>query len=309
MGFRAPISQLSDIADANALAAALAGQSPSWDGTEWAPERFSPAAILVVDEADTFAEDDVTVTPDDGVYVGDQSVKLKAGASFTRGSDTHNSSDNTSDKGVRCTAHVSIDAMTVRISDNGTGANRLQVKISGGATHSKSISGTAGTVITIDGLGIEAGDTFDVVVNHSSSIDHRAGWRDQSGIFPAANDEFTITHGIDGTGSLTENGAFAFDIVSSVGATEGEATVEWDAPSGGIGSWDVIAYSTVLGDGTVEVDIEDTEGTVYATNVATNAWAAAVPADKNVRLRFRMARPTLNDDAPAVVWCARRFAR
>jgi hypothetical protein len=252
------------------------------------PGRIGGGTAPVADKdvARTFAESDLSLIHD-GTVVSGESVGLSdSGPSESLNSDADFSGN--SEVGITITPSVDLSGITITATDY-SGAQTFDsgVRIERLSDNTVVDSDTAaidpGETRTLTGATLSSGTEYAVYLKDPGTKD--SGY-DSSVDLPVSNDEFEVTRGWYDSGTKANHTAIDF-IESENTQTSGSVYVEWPNPADVFG-WDVATFTDTKDGETVEVYVEEAQGSPDWTEVAGPiSRGDSIPADPANNVRFR----------------------
>jgi hypothetical protein len=255
------------------------GRDPSLvTGRPWSPGRM--------DEAETFAESDVTLTHTKTTVAG-EGVELSdsSGSSFTKSNLGTSSGGGDPDVGVIINPNRDVSAVTFTMATSGN--------ISGGTVY---VEDTSGNVLASQSS-VGSGDSGNISVALSGGTDYRLyyndGDDDHGGVdtgpsYPYTTTDVDIVDGYHTGGRIDRWYSFKEVGVEYI-ATTGTVTVEWPAPDD-LAGWDIVPFQTAPDGETVEVYAEDQNGNKLAGPLEDPGDISSVSRSTNVRIRVDLSR-------------------
>ena len=264
------------------------------------PERVGSQSTPVADKnvALSFAESNVSVSgmvdTINGSLTLDNSIAIGA---------TSSDIDISSSVGVRINPNTSIDEIRVTYPVYSSGITRLRVMRTNDDTVMGSTTGgpwSGGDTISISGLGLSTGTTYDVVYDAEGAV-YNAGYNSIS--YPQTAPAVDVTTGVKGTGT---NGNFYFNALTAP-LSSGSATVEWGPPSD-VYAWDTAVYTATPDSETIEVYVEEDQSGGWTEIAGPITRGASIDADpaNDVRFRAEISRTDTSND-PTLDSIARRW--
>jgi hypothetical protein len=245
--------------------------------------------IAEKDVAETFDESDVDLTHDK-TQVSSESIALGPIEGTTASREADDSSNSvTGRSGVRINPNTSLSGVVASFSSNVSGVTTAYL-----------ILDSDGSILDqTDVSDLSSSDTFRLSADLSSGTDYRvvvdadgSSYTDgfySSPNFPYESTDVDVTYSYyDGSGRGN-----AVDAISDVTALTGEADsgtayVEWPGPAD-VFRWDAATFQAALDSETVEIYIEEAQGSPGWTTIAGPVQRGQeITADPSNRVRFRV---------------------
>lgn len=239
------------------------------------------------DDAETFAESDLSLTHDK-TQVSGGSVQLGLlQSTATRDGDDATLTDTTDERhGVVINPNDSLEKIDVEISANTSSTDcNVRLSDSSGNTMEYERQGvSAGDVITlVPNDPLQSGTNYHVTIDGIDSTD--AGYYSNIS-FPYESSRVDITDGI--YAGSTDNDPFCFvSITGYTDATSGTTYVEWGRPDD-FRSWDQAILTKTPDSETVDVYIEENDGSGWTEIAGPIATGDDIPAKTSNQVRYRV---------------------
>jgi len=257
-----------------------------------------------MDEAETFAESDVTLTTGSGIEVASEGIELRDGA----GSQIDNSGLTQSDftrngeMGFVVTPNVRLSGFTITTSTSNSTLSTAYLRKDSDGTLLASTSVSPGDTVTLSAE-LAPGTKYWVTVDNDGN-----GFQPgKDGIGPAQS-----TQDFDSPKSVFEGATESYsyrsisNIRAEVAVLSDSATVEWPIPDD-LKGWDIAPLNTVENGGTVEVyTVNANTGSEIAGPLDDPGDISAAARSTNVALRVDLSRPSKSEN-PQVEALYRRY--
>lgn len=309
----------SDAVTGAKIASGAVGSTQISDGTIQKTDLgFTPNPVTDKDVARTFGESDLSLSLTSAIVTG-ESVELSGyGTTATRPDDDSTSTDVTGAYGLRINPNSDIEGVRVEISANTGPVSEVALLDSNENILAEATNGPYSAGETIDLVAtLSASTTYYVSVYDSSTYD--VGFHNGGGSFPYTSADVDITavansaHPDDGDsiGIDTANAGYAIDDVTAItgdDANSGTAYIEWPYPDD-LYAWDVATFTRTLDGETVDVFVEEAQGSPGWTEVAGPiSRGDSIPADASNDIRFRVELSRSNtSNNPTLDSIARRW--
>jgi len=260
-------------------------------------ELSTPVAEKYV--ANTFEESNLTTGLTDAV-ISSGSVKLRdTDTSTATRADDNVSTTGAYNWGITINPNADLTGVTVTISGNTDNLPGVEVVDDGGTTLATNTNGpfTAGDEVTVD-VNLTSGNQYFILTDDSSEFTNGST---SDNTFPYSSQYVDLTNGA--IGASTYDTPYAFKSVTGTASQRvpsGEVTVEWPYPAD-VYAWDVASFQRTPNTGTVDVYIQEYDGT-WSDIAGPISRGDSVAADKanNVRLRVELSRPNTADASPTL---------
>jgi hypothetical protein len=254
------------------------------------PSLSTGTPVADKDLAETFTESDLTLSHN-STEVNSESVELgtEPGDTATITSSPSSSGDNVTESGVRITPSVEITGLSIDV------VSDFQTE----ATDGYKIERVSdGTIVEEDTTAIASGGSFSVSATLAAGTEYAVYLYDSAGDmdYGADGDVDNPSTDFDVNGGWLDSGEDAFGNYNSlasitadqVPATSGTAYVEWSYPPD-VYAWDVGVFQATLDGETVQVYVEEAQGSPGWTEIAGPIQRGdSLPADPSNNVRYRV---------------------
>jgi hypothetical protein len=277
------------------------------------------APVRVTEEASTFTESDITLSNTNTVVSNGSVVFGQQNTVNAEINDFFGASSN--GFGIQINPNTNISGFEIEVGAKTSGAS-IAFLVDTSLGPETIIEQTTGSFSTGDVIAFSS--TLDSGTNYNIGLyndgdDWDVGVNNDSDATPVSGTDIDITNGVkaahpdDGFSVSTTTDAFAIESVitttTTTSATSGDALVSFDSgvPSDII-SYDLATFQRTLNNGSITIDVEDSNGNVLFSDISQNFDISGVNSSKDVQLRANLSRSSTADN-PTVDFLARRFTR